>query len=97
MKKYLEHPFIPFQERQDYYVTEIKDRIEDYMIFGLRKMSGVSLSRFAGEFGVPMEKIYGGVIRRYADMGLLVMEGDTLRLTDAGIDVSNRIFEEFLL
>lgn len=97
MKKYLEHPFIPFQERQDYYVTEIKDRIEDYMIFGLRKMSGVSLSRFAREFGVSMEKIYGGVIRRYADMGLLVMEGDTLRLTDAGIDVSNRIFEEFLL
>lgn len=97
MEKYLKEPFVPFRERQDYFVTTKKDRMEDYMIFGLRKMAGVFLSRFEKEFGVSMEEVYGEVIRRYVDLHLLEVKGDAIRLTDAGIDVSNRIFEEFLL
>ena len=97
LEKYLKEPFVPFRERQDYFVTTKKDRMEDYMIFGLRKMAGVSLSRFEKEFGVSMEEVYGEVIRRYVDLHLLEVKGDAVRLTDAGIDVSNRIFEEFLL
>lgn len=97
MEKYLKEPFVPFRERQDYFVTTKKDRMEDYMIFGLRKMAGVSLSRFEKEFGVSMEEVCGEVIRRYVNLHLLETEGDIVRLTDAGIDVSNRIFEDFLL
>lgn len=96
-EKYLKEPFVPFRERQDYFVTTKKDRMEDYMIFGLRKMAGISLSRFEKEFGVSMEEVYREVIRRYVDLHLLEVKGDAVRLTDAGIDVSNRIFEEFLL
>ena len=97
MEKYLKEPFVPFWERQDYFVTTKKDRMEDYMIFGLRKMAGVSLSRFEKEFGVSVEEVYGEVIRGYVNLHLLETEGDIVRLTDAGIDVSNRIFEDFLL
>ena len=97
MEKYLEEPFVPFRERQDYFMTTKKDRMEDYMIFGLRKMAGVSLSRFEREFGVSTEKVYGEVIRRYMNLKLLEVKGDAVRLTDEGIDVSNRIFEDFLL
>ena len=60
-------------------------------------MAGVSLSRFEKEFGVSMEEVYGKVIRRYVNLHLLETDGDIVRLTDAGIDVSNRIFEDFLL
>ena len=35
--------------------------------------------------------------RKFQEMGLLEISGDRIRLTDAGIDVSNRVFEEFLL
>ena len=94
--KYLKEPFVPFRGRQDYFVTTKKDRMEDYLIFGLRKMAGVSLSRFEREFGVSMEEVYGEVIRRYVALKLLEVKGDAVRLTDKGIDVSNRIFEDFL-
>lgn len=97
IRTYMENPFVPFLGRNDYECCDEKSRMEDYMIFGLRKMAGVSLSRFEKEFGTATEEIYGGVIDRYVGMGLLVLEGDRLRLTDAGIDVSNRIFEDFLL
>lgn len=97
IRTYMENPFVPFLGRNDYECCDEKSRMEDYMIFGLRKMAGVSLSRFEKEFGTAAEEIYGGVIGRYVGMGLLVLEGDRLRLTDAGIDVSNRIFEDFLL
>lgn len=96
MAKYLKEPFVPFRGRQDYFVTTKKDRMEDYMIFGLRKMAGVSLSRFEREFGMSMEEVYGEVIRRYVALKLLEVKGDAVRLTDKGIDVSNRIFEDFL-
>lgn len=97
IKKYIERPFYPFEQRKDYILLKKKDKMEDFMIFGLRKMAGISLSRFEAEFATPVEQVYGRVIRRYTKMGLLVKEGDHLRLSDAGIDVSNRIFEDFLL
>lgn len=97
IERYLEKSYIPFEKREDYFVLEKKDKMEDYMIFGLRKMKGISISEFESVFFVPMKKIYGNVIRKYCDMGLLILDGDHLRLSEKGIDVSNQIFMEFLL
>ncbi|MDO5146417.1 MAG: radical SAM family heme chaperone HemW [Eubacteriales bacterium] len=97
LPSYLEQPFRPFSEREEYFILSQTDEMEDYMIFGLRKMSGVSISEFTRRFTIPMEEIYGTAINTYEKMGLLERTGNRLRLTDAGIDVSNRIFEEFLL
>lgn len=97
LQSYLKRPFLPFSEREEYFILSQTEEMEDYMIFGLRKMNGVSLSEFTRRFTIPMEEKYGTVINTYEKMGLLEKTGDRLRLTDAGIDVSNRIFEEFLL
>ncbi len=97
LKNYLSDPCPPFSRRDEYQVCDKKDRMENYMIFGLRKTDGVSVSRFEREFTVTMDAVYGDVLSRFCDMGFLTLSGDTLRLTDAGIDVSNRIFEEFLI
>lgn len=94
---YMAEPFRPFEKREDYARQSRKEQMEDYMIFGLRKTKGVSLSRFDREYGCAWKEIYGEKIRRYEKIGLLIIEGDNLKLTDAGIDVSNRIFEDFLL
>ena len=96
LQKYLENPYIPFSNREDYFEPDQKELMEDYMIFGLRKMRGVSVSEFEKRFGKTMETVYGDVIQRYLNMGLLALGKDRLKLTDAGIDVSNRIFEDFL-
>ena len=46
-----------------------------------------------------LKDIYGKVIAKYEEMDLLewMDEGKMLRLTDAGIDVSDYIFCDFML
>lgn len=74
-----------------------KEQMEEFMFLGLRMMGGVSDIRFFREFGVHMESIYGEVIRKLEENGLLLKEGGTVRLSDWGIDVSNYVMGEFLL
>lgn len=71
--------------------------MEEFMFLGLRMMQGVSKREFARSFGNSMEMVYGDTLQRWARQGMLVEEGDSVRLTDAGIDVSNVVLADFLL
>lgn len=71
--------------------------MEEFMYLGLRMMGGVSCREFLNTFGVSMEEIYGDVLRHWKNMGVLWQDEDNVALTDAGIDVSNQIFADFLL
>jgi oxygen-independent coproporphyrinogen-3 oxidase len=44
-----------------------------------------------------MDDIYGDVIRKYIENGLLERGDDRIALTERGLDVSNVVMEEFLL
>lgn len=74
-----------------------KSKMEEFMFLGLRMMKGVSKSDFAQRFAITLDAVYGTVIWKYLEQGLLVWDGDYLQLTDAGIDVSNVILADFLL
>lgn len=74
-----------------------EDQIEEFMFLGLRKTEGISCRGFMENFGRSLEEVYGRQIRRFEDLGLMKREGDRLRLTKRGIDVSNSIFVEFVL
>lgn len=71
--------------------------MEEFMYLGLRMMGGVSCREFLNTFGVSMDEIYGDVLRHWKNMGVLWQDEDNVALTDAGIDVSNQIFADFLL
>lgn len=73
------------------------DCMEEFMFLGLRMMCGVSKVEFADSFGAGMDDIYGDVLRKWIAQGMLVQEGDHIRLTEAGIDVSNIVLRDFLL
>lgn len=74
-----------------------EEQIEEFMFLGLRMTKGISRSSFMQIFGIEPEEMYGDVLERnYAD-GLLVQEGDFIRLTDRGLDVSNYVSAQFLL
>ena len=66
------------------------------MFLGLRLTAGVHPADFQRIFGTPVEKVYGEQIARLTAQGLLEQTGQSLRLTPRGIDVSNRVFAEFL-
>ena len=99
LEKYQKKPYVPFMMREDYTVLSEKDEIEEFMFLGLRKRAGISEREFKERFRVGLKDIYGKVIAKYEEMDLLewTADGKMLRLTDAGIDVSDYIFCDFML
>lgn len=75
----------------------VEDRMEEFMFLGLRKTEGISCSKFQENFGRPVEEVYGEQTVRFESLGLMERDGDRLRLTERGIDVSNAVFAEFIL
>ncbi|MBD5519334.1 MAG: hypothetical protein HDR07_12940, partial [Lachnospiraceae bacterium] len=72
------------------------EQMEEFMFLGLRLTAGIDPADFRRMFGTSVESVYGEPIARLTAQGLLERVGKRLRLTPRGIDVSNRVFAEFL-
>ena len=86
-----------YMEKTDEQILSTTECMEEFMFLGLRMTTGVSKERFKETFGSSMEEIYGSVVIKLKEQGLLEEEGDFIRLTEYGLDVSNRVWVEFLL
>ncbi len=71
--------------------------MEEFMFLGLRMTEGVSKAKFLENFGTGMESVYGSVLLKLKEQGLIQEDGDSVFLTEYGLDVSNRVWVEFLL
>ncbi len=78
-------------------VLTARECMEEFMFLGLRQTAGVSRVRFRSIFGKSMESVYGPVIRRLAEQGLMEETDGSVRLTSRGLDVSTPVLAEFLL
>ncbi len=74
-----------------------EEQMEEFMFLGLRKTDGISKAAFKEQFGCPPESVYGDVMLRMTELGLLKDADGYLRLSERGIDVSNCVMSEFLL
>lgn len=72
-----------------------RDEMGIFIFTGLRKKSGFRISEFEESFSVDFFDIYDPEIIRQL-RGLLVAEGDNIRLTDKGFDVSNKVMAAFV-
>lgn len=77
-------------------ITET-DALAEFMFLGLRLTEGVSFDRFRTRFGRELYEVYGTQIAELINVGLLQADEKGIRLTRRGIDVSNVVFEKFLL
>lgn len=93
LKKYLEGKFEP-EEKE---VLTRKEQMEEFAFLGLRMMQGLSRKEFKEIFGVEIEAVFGEVIQKMAEQGLLKQEAGNVFLTEDGISVSNYVMSEFLL
>ena len=82
--------------REPYELT-LEQRIEEFMFLGLRMCKGISKLEFDHRFQKNIKEIYPNIINDLVEKDLLIEEGDRIRLTDLGIDVSNQVLAEFLL
>ena len=76
------------------YLT-VGDKIEEFMIMGLRMNEGVKKSEFKSRFGYDMYELFKDVIERFTSAGFLCDNGESISLTHKGIAVSNSILCEF--
>lgn len=69
---------------------------EEYVMLRLRMSCGIDTAEFARRFGRSFMSVYGPATDRYCALGLMARQGDTVFLTDAGMNVSNTILSDLL-
>ena len=82
---------------EDIQQLTLRDRMEEFMFLGLRLTEGVSEAEFRRRFGNSVDAVYGPVLARHTDGGLLERTGDRIRLTEKGLDLANYVMSDFLL
>ncbi|WP_249871048.1 radical SAM family heme chaperone HemW [Oceanobacillus saliphilus] len=77
--------------------VDVKERVEEEMFLGLRKMKGINKLHFENRFGFKAESLYKKEIDKLIINGLLQENESAIQLTDKGMLLGNRVFEKFLL
>lgn len=83
-------------ERLDVQKLSVEEQMAETFILGLRMMEGVDLQEFKETYGKTAEEVYGDVIRKSIDEGLLERRGSRQVLTKRGVDISNYVMAKFL-
>ncbi|HAT4263207.1 TPA: oxygen-independent coproporphyrinogen III oxidase [Clostridium perfringens] len=73
------------------------DNMEEFVFMGLRKINGIDENEFKNRFSMNINDVYGEIINKYIDAGLLIRESGRIFLSEKGIEISNIIMADFLL
>lgn len=77
-------------------VQNKKDEQNEYMMLGLRKIDGVSISKFKEKFIQNPIYIYRKELNKLVEEQLIQIDMDSIKLTEKGIDFANIVWEEFV-
>ena len=83
--------------KEEYSELSRKEQMEEFVFLGLRMTEGISKNKFLDTFGQDFDMTFGDQIRKFTGLRLLEEDGDTVRFTDAGLDVSNQVLSQLLL
>lgn len=73
-----------------------EDRARELLVLGLRRMAGVDRDEFLARTGYQLERLAGPKLAQHLATGLLAEDGRRIRLTRAGLFVSDAIWPDFL-
>lgn len=72
------------------------DMEKEFMILGLRKLDGVSISKFEEKFGENPIYLFRNELNKLVEEDLLEIDLDYIKLTSKGLDLANLVWEEFV-
>jgi oxygen-independent coproporphyrinogen-3 oxidase len=75
---------------------EPEDRAREFLVFALRRLEGIDRQTFAERTGLVLDELVGPPLARFVEAGLLVDEGERVRLSREGLFVSDSIWPHFL-
>lgn len=73
-----------------------KDEMKEYMILGLRKINGISIQKFENKFNENPIVLFKKELKKLFNEGLIIIDGDIIRLSNKGLDFANIVWEEFI-
>lgn len=74
----------------------IEDMKKEYMLLGLRKIDGVSISKFKEKFGENPIYLFRNELQKLVEEDLIIVDLDNIKLTNKGLDFANLVWEEFV-
>ena len=75
---------------------DVFSREQEFMLIGLRKIDGVSIQDFKNKFGDNPIFVFKNELSKLVEDGLVVVDFDSIRLTNKGLDLANLVWEEFV-
>lgn len=88
--------YINFKNNRQIEILQKKHMYSEFIFLGLRMTEGIKKSDFYKQFNVNITDVYKKQIDKFLKNGLLIEDGDILKLSKKGIDVSNVVFAEFI-
>ncbi|HYP28798.1 MAG TPA: radical SAM family heme chaperone HemW [Blastocatellia bacterium] len=73
-----------------------EERASEALFMQLRLTEGISLPEFRSRYGLDVVARHGAELERLAEAGLVEVRDERLRLTDAGLLLSNEVFVAFV-
>lgn len=73
-----------------------EEMAKEYMILGLRKIEGVSISEFERKFQINPLFYFRFEISKLVEEDLIEIDLDNIKLTNKGLDLANLVWEEFI-
>ena len=73
-----------------------REAMEDFMMVGLRMLSGVTDEAFRAQFGVRISDVFEPQLKKLVENGLLIAEEGRYRLSEQGVLFGNEVFGAFL-
>ena len=83
--------------KEDLENLSIEDMYAEYIFMGLRMMRGISKKEFFKKFNKNIYDIYKKEIEYLKSFDLIYENNDSIILTNKGIDISNVVFEKFIV
>lgn len=84
---------------KNYIVEEKQDReamMKEYMLLGLRKITGVNITEFRRKFGTTPLYKYNKELTKLVREGLIEANEYSIRVSKKGLDLANLVWEEFV-
>jgi len=97
LTEYIEFSNEPKKQIKDRTLLSDDDFISEFMFLGLRITNGISKSKFKLLTKKDIMNVFETEINKLINEELLISEGDSIRLSDKGIDLSNYVFSHFIL
>lgn len=95
-EEYLSGAKHPVSLRREESVLPDAERMEEFMILGLRMTKGIKEADFRERFGKDLFSVYGKVLRKHLNAGTLEAENGRIFIPEKYLFVSNSIMTDFM-